>query len=67
MTENELGKLILQGLGGAGNIQSDNCISRLRLVLKDTATIDEHILKRPAQWESLKLTKIIYKCYMEDK
>ena len=68
MTENELGKLILQGLGGAGNIQEiDNCISRLRLVLKDTATIDEHILKRPAQWESLKLTKIIYKWYMEDK
>ena len=58
MTENELGKLILQGLGGAGNIQEiDNCISRLRLVLKDTATIDEHILKKTGSMGIVKINE----------
>lgn len=55
-TENDLGKLILQGLGGADNIQEiDNCISRLRLVLKDTALIDEKLLKKTGSMGIVKI------------
>ena len=42
----ELGQLVMEALGGAGNIlEIDNCISRLRLVLADTKLADEQKLK----------------------
>lgn len=43
----ELGTAIMAALGGKENIMEiDNCISRLRLVLKDTAIVDENALKK---------------------
>ena len=43
----ELGKSIMEALGGKENIEEiDNCISRLRLVLKDTSAINENGLKK---------------------
>lgn len=43
----ELGAAIMQALGGKENIVDiDNCISRLRLVLKDTAVVSEAQLKQ---------------------
>src|SRR5699024_7292741 len=42
----ELGEQILQALGGEDNVEEiDNCISRLRLVLKDTSIVDEDLLR----------------------
>ena len=42
----ELGTAIMEALGGKENIvEIDNCISRLRLVLKDTKIINEKALK----------------------
>lgn len=52
----ELGTAIMEALGGKDNIvEIDNCISRLRLVLKDTAIVQENALK---QTGSLGLIKI---------
>ena len=43
----ELGRAIMEALGGRENIlEIDNCISRLRLVLKDTAVVDDSSLKK---------------------
>lgn len=43
----ELGKEIMEALGGETNIvEIDNCISRLRLILKDTSVVDENLLKK---------------------
>lgn len=43
----ELGAQILKAIGGRDNVQEiDNCISRLRLVLKDTSIVDEKALKK---------------------
>ncbi|MDN6110638.1 MAG: PTS transporter subunit EIIB, partial [Enterobacterales bacterium] len=40
-------ELILSALGGKENIDSlDNCITRLRLVVKDMALINKDILKK---------------------
>ena len=37
----------MEALGGRENIlEIDNCISRLRLVLKDTAVVDDSSLKK---------------------
>lgn len=45
-TITELGSAIMVALGGKENIvEIDNCISRLRLVMKDTSIIDERALK----------------------
>lgn len=42
----ELGSAIMEALGGKENIvEIDNCISRLRLVLKDSAKVNEKALK----------------------
>lgn len=42
----EMAKTILEGLGGASNIKSiDNCITRLRLEIKDEAKIDDTRIK----------------------
>ncbi len=42
----ELGSLIVTGLGGPENIEKvDNCYTRLRLVLKDTSLVNEALLK----------------------
>lgn len=42
----EVASIILEGLGGAGNIVSiDNCITRLRLEVKDNTKINEKIIK----------------------
>jgi len=39
-------ELILKGLGGSGNITSiDNCITRLRLEVKDQSLVDEKLIK----------------------
>ena len=41
-----LGEAIIEGLGGRGNIEVvDNCYTRLRVTVKDVATIDEPRLK----------------------
>ena len=42
----ELGAAILSAIGGTDNVvEIDNCISRLRLILKDTSLVDEAALK----------------------
>ena len=42
----ELGAAIMEALGGKENIvEIDNCISRLRLILKDSAKVNEKALK----------------------
>ena len=52
----ELGSAIMAALGGKENIvEIDNCISRLRLILKDTSKVDEAALKSTG---SLGLIKI---------
>ncbi|MGN1345040.1 MAG: PTS transporter subunit EIIC [Traorella sp.] len=52
----ELGAAIMEALGGKQNIEEiDNCISRLRLVLKDTALVNENALKKTG---SLGLIKV---------
>ena len=52
----ELGAAIMDALGGKDNIvEIDNCISRLRLVLKDTKNVDEKLLKKTG---SLGLIKV---------
>lgn len=52
----ELGKSIMEAVGGKDNIvEIDNCISRLRLVLKDTSVVDEKLLKKTG---SLGLIKV---------
>ena len=41
-----LGEAIIEGLGGRGNIEVvDNCYTRLRVTVKEVATIDEPRLK----------------------
>lgn len=52
----ELGAAIMEALGGKENIKEiDNCISRLRLVLKDTSLVNENSLKKTG---SLGLIKV---------
>ena len=52
----ELGTAIMDALGGKDNIvEIDNCISRLRLVLKDSSKVDEKLLKKTG---SLGLIKV---------
>lgn len=52
----ELGTAIMDALGGKENIvEIDNCISRLRLVLKDSSKVDEKLLKKTG---SLGLIKV---------
>ena len=42
----EVAKVILEGLGGKGNIKTlDNCITRLRLEIKDYTLVDEKRIK----------------------
>ena len=42
----EVAKVILEGLGGKGNIKTlDNCITRLRLEIKDYTLVDEKKIK----------------------
>lgn len=42
----EVAKTILEGLGGKGNVKSlDNCITRLRLEIKDYTLVDEKKIK----------------------
>lgn len=46
VTKNDQATMIIEALGGRENIISiDNCITRLRIVLKDTAIIDEAKIK----------------------
>ena len=41
-----IAKIILQGVGGKGNVTSiDNCITRLRLEIKDYTQVDEKVIK----------------------
>jgi PTS system maltose and glucose-specific IIC component len=43
----EMAKQIIEGLGGAANIVDvDNCISRLRVELKDDSLVDEALIKK---------------------
>lgn len=54
----ELGKTIMEALGGKENIvEIDNCISRLRLVLKNTALIHENDLKRTGSLGIIKISE----------
>ncbi|MDE6184778.1 MAG: glucose PTS transporter subunit EIIB, partial [Lachnospiraceae bacterium] len=42
----DVAKVILEGLGGRGNVKSlDNCITRLRLEIKDYTLVDEKKIK----------------------
>lgn len=42
----EVASIILEGIGGKGNVDSiDNCVTRLRLEVKDTTLVDEKIIK----------------------
>ena len=42
----QVASIILEGLGGKGNITSlDNCITRLRLEVKDYTKVDEKKIK----------------------
>lgn len=53
----ELGLEIMKALGGKENIvEIDNCISRLRLVLKDTAIVDEKALKKTGSLGIIKIS-----------
>lgn len=53
----ELGVAIMNALGGKDNIEEiDNCISRLRLVLKDTAIVDEKALKKTGSLGIIKVS-----------
>ena len=41
-----MAKTVLEGLGGKGNVTSlDNCITRLRLEIKDYTLVDEKKIK----------------------
>lgn len=41
-----IAKIVLQGVGGKGNVTSiDNCITRLRLEIKDYTQVDEKVIK----------------------
>ena len=54
----ELGKAIMEALGGKENIEEiDNCISRLRLVLKDTSAIREDELKKTGSLGIIKINE----------
>ncbi|MGI5834520.1 MAG: glucose PTS transporter subunit EIIB, partial [Bacteroidales bacterium] len=45
----ETAALLIQGLGGKENIaELDNCISRLRIVIRQDETVDESLLKSAA-------------------
>ncbi|MDY4669762.1 MAG: N-acetylglucosamine-specific PTS transporter subunit IIBC [Oliverpabstia sp.] len=42
----EIAKIVLQGVGGKENVTSiDNCITRLRLEIKDYTRVDEKVIK----------------------
>ena len=42
----EVASIILEGLGGKGNVKSlDNCITRLRLEINDYTKVDEKKIK----------------------
>ena len=46
VTFTEVAKIILEGVGGKGNVASiDNCITRLRLEIKDYTAVDEKKIK----------------------
>lgn len=54
----ELGKAIMEALGGKENIvEIDNCISRLRLVLKDTNKANEKALKATGSLGFIKINE----------
>lgn len=54
----ELGSAIMAALGGRGNIVDiDNCISRLRLVLRDTSVVDEAALKETGSLGVIKINE----------
>lgn len=54
----ELGNGIMDALGGKENIlEIDNCISRLRLVLKDTSIVDDALLKRTGSLGIIKINE----------
>ena len=55
---NELGTVILTAIGGKENIDEiDNCISRLRLILKDTELVNEQLVKQTGSMGILKIDK----------
>lgn len=46
MTTQQLLRIVLEGVGGASNVTSiDNCITRLRLEIKDYTKVDEKVIK----------------------
>lgn len=54
----ELGNGIMDALGGKENIlEIDNCISRLRLVLKDTSIVNDALLKRTGSLGIIKINE----------
>jgi PTS system, glucose-like IIB component len=53
-----LGSKILKALGGIENIvEIDNCISRLRLVLKDTSLVNESLLRETGSMGIVRIDK----------
>ena len=54
----ELGNGIMDALGGKENIlEIDNCISRLRLVLKDTSIVNDALLKKTGSLGIIKINE----------
>lgn len=54
----DLGATILSAIGGKENVDEvDNCISRLRLILKDTEKVDEKLVKQTGSMGILKIDK----------
>ncbi|MDU6792418.1 MAG: PTS transporter subunit EIIB, partial [Anaerococcus sp.] len=50
--DEEVAKTIVDGLGGVDNISDvDNCISRLRVVVKNPELINEDLIYKTDQWE----------------
>ncbi|MPN06469.1 PTS system maltose-specific EIICB component [bioreactor metagenome] len=48
----------MKALGGKENIvEIDNCISRLRLILKDTSLVDENLLKKTGSLGIIKINE----------
>ena len=46
ITSQKVAKVVLEGLGGKGNVTSlDNCVTRLRLEIKDYTKVDEKKIK----------------------
>lgn len=55
-------KIVLEGVGGASNVTSiDNCITRLRLEIKDYTKVDEKVIKSAGVAGVIRQAKLLYR------